>query len=47
MLKTIKLLKGLKRDNKITTQQFKTFKGQVLSGNVEGCLKGLKRMKLI
>lgn len=37
----------LKANRKITIQQFRTFKGQVLSGNEEGCLKGLKRMKLI
>ena len=44
---TIKLLKELKRDRKITIQQYRTFKGQVLSGNEAGCLKGLQRMKLI
>ena len=44
---TIKLLKELKRDGKITIQQYRTFKGQVLSGNEAGCLKGLERMKLI
>ncbi len=47
MLKTIVLLKELKKAGRISTQQFKTFKGQVISGNKEGCLKGLKRMKLI
>lgn len=46
-METIKLLKELKRDRKITIQQFRTFKGQVLSGNEAGCLKGLQRMKLI
>lgn len=45
--KTIKLLKLLKADNKITMQEYKTYKGQVLSGNVQGCLTGLKRKKLI
>lgn len=45
--KTIKLLKLLKADNKITMQEYKTYKGQVLSGNVKGCLTGLKRKKLI
>ena len=44
---TIKLLKELKRDGKITIQQYRTFKGQVLSGNEAGCLKGLQSMKLI
>lgn len=46
-METIKLLKELKRDGKITMQQYRTFKGQVLSGNEAGCLKGLQRMKLI
>ena len=46
-METIKLLKELKRDRKITMQQYRTFKGQVLSGNEAGCLKGLQRMKLI
>lgn len=46
-METIKLLKKLKRDRKITMQQYRTFKGQVLSGNEAGCLKGLERMKLI
>ena len=46
-METIKLLKELRRDGKITMQQFRTFKGQVLSGNEAGCLKGLQRMKLI
>ena len=46
-METIKLLKELKRDRKITIQQYRTFKGQVLSGNEAGCLKGLERMKLI
>ena len=47
MIEIIKFLKKLKKENKITTQQFKTFKGQVLNGDASGCLKGLKRMKLI
>lgn len=45
--KTIKLLKLLKADNKITLQEYRTYKGQVLSGNVEGCLTGLRRKNLI
>ena len=44
---TMKLLKQLKNDNKITTQQFKTYKGQVVHGDEIGCIKGLKRMRLI
>lgn len=46
-METIKLLKKLKAEAKITVQQYRTFKGQVLSGNEEGCIKGLKRMRLI
>ena len=32
---------------KINSQQYKTYKGQVLHGDVKGCLTGLKRKKLI
>ena len=46
-METIKLLKQLRRDNLINTQQFKTYRGQVLSGNEDGCLRGLKRKGLI
>lgn len=42
-----KLLKDLKRQNKITTQQYRTFKGQILSGDIEGAIKGLKRKQLV
>ena len=30
--------------DKLTAQQYRTLKGQVLSGNSEGALKGLKRL---
>lgn len=43
----IKVLKGLCRENKITVQQYNTYKGQILSGNKEGCIVGLKRKKLL
>lgn len=46
-METLKYLKSLRKANKITTQQFKTFRGQIMSGNEEGCIKGLKRMKLL
>lgn len=46
-MKTLKLLKYLRHNGLITQQQFRTFRGQVLSGNEDGCLRGLKRMKLI
>lgn len=47
MQKTIKMLKQFRKDNKITTQQFRTFKGQVIAGDKDGCLRGLKRMQII
>lgn len=47
MVEIIKFLRKLKKESKITTQQFKTFRGQVLNGDTNGCLKGLKRMKLM
>ena len=45
--KTRKILKKMRKENKITIQQYKTFKGQIVNGNEEGCIKGLKRLKLI
>ena len=47
MVKTLKILKKLYKDKKINKQQFRTYKGQVLHGDVGGCLTGLKRKKLI
>ena len=47
MDETLELLKTLKMGKKITLQQYRTYKGQVLSGNIEGCRKGLKRKGLI
>lgn len=44
---TMKLLKQLRKNNKITIQQFKTYKGQVIHGDEIGCIKGLKRKHLI
>ena len=29
---------------KLTRQQYKTLKGQIQSGNIEGAMKGLKRI---
>ena len=46
-METIKLLKQLKRENKITTQAYKTYIGQIRSGNEIACIKGMKRKKLI
>lgn len=44
---TLKLLKQLYKDKKINSQQYKTYKGQVVHGDVDACLLGLKRKKLI
>ena len=46
-MKIIKILKQLKADKKINIQEFRTYRGQVLSGNEEGCIRGLKRKGLI
>ena len=46
-MKILKILKQLKADKKINVQEFRTYKGQVLSGNEEGCRKGLKCKGLI
>lgn len=46
-METIKVLKQLKRENKITTQAYKTYIGQIRSGNELACIKGMKRKKLI
>lgn len=46
-MKTMKILKQLLKDGKITNQAFRTYKGQVLSGNEDACVVGLKRKKLI
>ncbi len=47
MKETIKLLKRLYTEKKINGQQFRTYKGQVLSGDKEAALVGLRRKKLI
>lgn len=47
MQETINILKTLKAGKKITLQQYRTYKGQVLSGNINGCIKGLQRKGLL
>ena len=47
MVQTMKLLKRLKKQKKINEQAYKTYRGQVLSGDVQACLTGLKRKNLI
>lgn len=46
-MELLKLLKQLKERNKITAQQYNTYKGQVIHGDEIGCIKGLKRKRLI
>lgn len=46
-METIKVLKQLKHENKITTQAYKTYMGQIRSGNELACIKGMRRKKLI
>ena len=46
-METIKVLKQLKRENKITTQAYKTYIEQIRSGNELACIKGMMRKKLI
>ena len=48
MEKKIKeILKQLLGTNQINYQQYRTYLGQIKSGNLEGCILGLKRKKLI
>lgn len=43
----VDLLKSLLKENRINKQQFRTYRGQVLSGNVSACIVGMKRKHLI
>ena len=41
----IQALQKLKRNKRyLTPQQYRTFKGQILSGDIEGFYKGLKKL---
>ena len=40
--KAMNILKTYKKD--LTKQQYSTIKGQILSGNIEGAMKGLCRL---
>lgn len=42
MVEYFKLLKKYK--HKLTKQQYRTFKGQILSGDTDGFIKGLKKI---
>lgn len=46
-MKTLTLLKVLYKEGKITKQQLKTYRGQILHGDEEAALVGLRRKKLI
>ncbi len=46
-MELLKLLQQLKKEKKITAQQYKTYKGQAVHGDEIGCIKGLKRKRLI
>lgn len=42
----IQELKKLYKSEKINKQEYKTYRGQVLHGDVKGCIKGLERKRL-
>ena len=46
-METIKLLKQLKREKAISYQTYKTYMGQISSGDEIACIKGMKNKKLI
>ena len=46
-METMKLLKALYKEGKITKQQLKTYRGQILHGDDEAALVGLRRKKII
>ena len=46
-METVSLLKKLKRENNITTQAYKTYMGQISSGDEIACIKGMENKRLI
>ena len=46
-METIKLLKQLKREKVISYQAYKTYMGQISSGDEIACINGMKNKKLI
>ncbi len=46
-MELLKMLRQLYQDKTINKQQYRTYKGQVTSGNAVGCITGLKRKRLI
>lgn len=43
----LEMIRMLFRDGRITKQEMKTYRGQVLSGNGEAAIVGMRRKKLI
>lgn len=46
-MKTLKMLKRLYKEGRINAQQYRTYRGQVLAGNEDAALVGMRRKKLI
>lgn len=46
-METIKLLNVLKKNKTITSQAYKTYMGQIRSGDEIACIKGMQRKNLI
>ena len=46
-METIKLLKQLKREKAISYQAYRTYMGQISSGDEIACINGMKNKKLI
>ena len=46
-METIKLLKQLRREKAISYQAYRTYMGQISSGDEIACIKGMKNKKLI
>ena len=46
-METLKLLKRLYKAQRITGQEYKTYRGQVLHGDEEAALCGMRRKGLI
>lgn len=46
-METIDIINKLLKEKVINKQQYKTYRGQILSGNEKGCIIGLQRKGLI
>lgn len=46
-MEIMKILKRLYKEGRINKQQMKTYRGQILHGDEEAALVGLRRKKLI